>query len=668
MTYAQIQFTKGINLKFKTHRAIARHDLILSDDPFRDSMIRSLYLFFLLVVLLPYDAFPKGEPARARRAYQSALRRAAEHKWEKAEQQILKAIKLHSSYTDAYITYGGWLMDRHQYTAAAEVLKNAEQRCRDGRKIFAKSLAKSLLYSGNLNGSLERIPSNPPDSFWRVLSRQAKFRRESTLRADTGKVLPVGPLWGINTSSPELFPSLSEDGQTLYFTRRMNGIDEDFFYTVPDTCGGWQSARNMGSPPNTLQQEAAQFISVDQHYLFFMRCDNRTLSGWDQGGCDLYMAYRADSVWSTPQSFGGTINTPGFEGMPCLSSDNRELYFVSNRPGGYGGLDIWSSRFEHSLWQPPRNLGPAVNTPGDETAPFIYADNATLYFASTGKTGLGGSDLFMSRKTGDTTWSEALHLGMPLNTSFDEASLSLNAAGDTAYFSSDRDSLAGNFDIYQYPMPERFQPGQVMHLKGYVYDSVDKTPLNYAHIYITDSTTGRDLYQVQSNRGDGSYTIALEVGRTYLFFADRIGYQNSYDTMRINRAFAGLVIPRNYALLPVDYQAPTTDSVVGVFYFTKNSVAIGDSDRQRIQASVQAWKGMPGTLVLVNGYTDNSGTPMLNEQLSYVRAKLVADVIRSGFSAEAIQVQGWGEANPIAENDTDENRDINRRVEIVIRR
>ena len=169
-----------------------------------------------------------------------------------------------------------------------------------------------------------------------------------------------------------MFPWISHDQRTLYFTRRMNNTDEDFFTTSVDSCGGWFTGTNMGSPPNTLNQESAQMISADGHYLFFMQCENRSINGWGQGGCDLYMAYRADSVWSVPQSFGATINTPGYEGMPCLSVDNRDLYFVSDRAGGFGGLDIWIAKFRNGLWQQPVNAGSQINTAGNETAPFLH--------------------------------------------------------------------------------------------------------------------------------------------------------------------------------------------------------------------------------------------------------------------------------------------------------
>lgn len=631
-------------------------------------MGRTLSLLLLFLLLSSWCTGAQTVPARARHAYEAALKAESKHDWGKAEKHILKAIKEYSGYTDAYITYGNWLLDRHQYAAAAKILLDGRNRCNNGVKIFQKALAKSELFSGNVAEAEKHIPAVPTDTFWKALKRQAANMKVLMANEDTSNITPIAPPWRINTAAPELFPSVSADGQTFYFTRRVNGIDEDFFYAKRDTCDGWFAGINMGSPPNTLQQEAAQFVSADGHYLFFMRCDNRTISGWDQGGCDLYMAYRADSTWSIPQSFGATINTPGYEGMPCLSSDNRELYFVSDREGGYGGLDIWSSRFEHGLWQMPRNLGPEVNTSGDETAPFVYADNNTLFFASTGKPGMGGSDLFMSRRASDTSWGEALNLGPKVNTPFDETSLSLNAKGDTAYFASDRDSLAGNFDIYQSPLPRQFQPSEVMYLKGYVYDSIGKDRLNYASIYISDNETGKDLYQVQSNRGDGSYTIALPVGHSYHFLIDRISYQSVTDSMRMDDSLAGQSLTYNIKLLPFDYQKPVTDSLASTVFYVKNSVDISDSAKAKILESLAPYKRIAGVAILVNGYTDNSGTPMFNEQLSYTRARVVADFIKaSGFPAEIVQSQGWGEANPRADNDTDEHRDVNRRVEIIVR-
>lgn len=626
-----------------------------------------LYILLLLAVACPCLSL-RAQPARAHKAYNEALRAYSKHNWEKAERSIRSAIKIHPGYTDACTTYAEWLMARQQYRIASAVMTEAERYCPDGKRVFARHLAKSLVHSSAIDAALTRMPSNSKDSLWNALRRQAVFIRDAQIHADTSKIYPVGQIWGINTKDPELFPFLSGDGQTLYFTRRVAGIDEDFYYAKPDSCEVWQSARPMPYPVNTLQQEAAMTISTDGHYMFYMRCDNRSLSGYDQGGCDLYMAYTADSVWSVAQSFGGTINTTGYEGMPCLSSDNRELYFVSNREGGYGGLDIWSSRFEQGRWQLPRNLGPAVNTPGDETAPFVYADNQTLYFASTGHPGMGGSDLYLSRRK-DTSWGTALHLGMPLNSPYNEVSMSLNRAGDTAYFSTDRDSLSGNYDIYSYRLPPRFQPRQVAYIKGRVYDSLDGTPLNYASIFITDSASGRELYQVQSNRGDGSYMVALTVNGSYFLRTDRINYEDVLDTLRHDLLQPGLSIGHDIAMLPNGYEAPMSDTMLMRVFFARNSITITDSARTALQEALRPLLALPKYRIYINGYTDNTGTPIGNEQLSFTRARAVMTALQGmDIPPDLVDVAGWGEASPLEDNDTEEHRDLNRRVEVIIRR
>ena len=626
----------------------------------------------LLFIVIPISCAVHAQVSRsAGKAYNKALTYRAQHDPVKAESAARVAIRQDPAFIEAYILLSKWLMDEHQYRPAAELLSQGEKSCKDGGKIFAKSLTICLLQEGNYAGALQRISPNATDSGWRRLQAQAYFMQlQMTARKkDTVKPQPVGPPGAINTTDAELFPFRSGDGNIFYFTRRVNGQDEDFFYALRDTCDGWQSGKAMPSPPNTPAQEAAQSISADGHYLFFMRCDNRSATGWDQGGCDLYMAYTADSIWSNPQSFGGTINTPDFEGMPCLSSDNRELFFVSNRPGGYGGLDIWSSRFEHGLWQLPRNLGPAINTAGDELSPFVYADNQTLYFASNGHTGMGGSDLFISRRTNDTTWSAAENMGIPFNTPDDELSLSLNAHGDTAYFATDHFTAAGNYDIYQLPLPAELQPKAITFMKGFVYDSVSQRRLNYANTFITDSATGVELYQVQSNRGDGSYSIALPVGKTYYLFTDRMAYQAVYDTIRCYQSHIDSPVIKNIALLAQDYVKPVTDSLVLTLYFARSSTELADTDKARIADAIKPWAALPDITVFVNGYTDDSGTPLINEQYSYTRARLTgAEVQAAGIHGEMITVKGWGETNPVAENDTDEHRDKNRRVEVVIRR
>ena len=588
----------------------------------------------------------------------------------KACREMQKAIDAAPTFTNAYSALGEWYFKMHRFDSAATVFEQAYKRCPKGNTAFAKPLAKSFVFCDSTAKALQILNNYTPskdNGEWQKLKDQALFINQVMSNADTDTAFNMGPR--INTKDPEMFPFISLDTQTFYFTRRVNNMDQDFFFAKPDSCGGWFTARSMKSPFNTPDQELGQTMSADGHYLFFTRCENRSENGWDQGGCDLFMAYRSDSTWSVPQSFGATINTNDYEGMACLSPDNRELYFVSNRPGGYGGMDIWVSDFEDGLWQPPKNLGPEINTPGNEITPFLHIDNQTLFFASDGHQGMGGTDFFMSKRINDTTWSKPINMGYPINTTADEMSICVSVDGKKVYFASDRDSLAGNYDIYEMKLPQRFQPVPVSYIKGFVYDSISKDKLNYANIFISDANTGNQLFQFQSNRGDATFTITLPVGGKYVCNTTRISYQEVSDTISFTDQYLQNALEYDIPMLPDDYVRPIKDTVVFTVHFPKNSASLTDSDKAMISQAMDPWLMEKGITILVNGYTDNSGTPIINEQLSYTRANLVAQQLTTlGIDPLNIKSQGWGEANPIAPNDIEDNMSRNRRVEVIIRR
>ncbi|MDR3679824.1 MAG: OmpA family protein [Flavipsychrobacter sp.] len=611
-------------------------------------------------------------PPKAVRHYEQALEYNA--KWQKDDacNEMWKAIAEYPAYTDAYSVMGEWYYKMHKYTTSSFIFNQAMKNCKNGYAAFARPYARSLLYDNQPDSALAIIGAYMPaqnNAEWKKLEQQANFVRKALLHPVADTPVNMGPR--INTTSPEMFPSLSADSLTFYFTRRHNNIDEDFYYALPDSCGGWHTAKNMGAPLNTPDQESAQMVSADGHYLFFTRCENRSENGWGQGGCDLYLAYRnaVDSAWSAPESFGATINTPDYEGMPCLSADNRELFFASNRPGGYGGYDLYVARFDNGLWLPPQNLGPTINTAGNETAPYLHIDNHTLYFTSDGHPGMGGKDIFVTRRYNDSMWSPPYNMGYPINSTGDENSVSVTMDGKKMYLSSDKNGIEGDYDIYECPMPDAYKPLPVCALKGYVFDSISKEKLNYASIYINDAQTGTPLYHFLSNRGDGSYMITLIKGKKYVLQADRIGYTDLSDTLYFNSDTLPGLLNENIALLSQDYVKPINDSLITIINFPLNSATLTDSDKIAIQQVLSPWLLEKGVVIMINGYTDNTGTPMLNEHLSYVRAGLVkTEILKYGIDEAMMKAQGWGEASPISTNDTEEGRDKNRRVEVVIRR
>ncbi len=630
---------------------------------------QSLLIFCLFAYVTAFPK-PKEKKDKARIYYNKALQFKAKRRVETATLILKNIIKKHPNFPDAYSTLGEWYFEDHKFQLASNVFGKGMINCHSHAKAFAKPFAKCLVNNNKPDSALLIINEYALASAnmeWEALRQQAMFVRDAIANRWKDSARNMGPR--INTISPEMFPTLSADSQVLYFTRRHNNMDEDFYYALPDSCGGWFTALNMGNPPNTSDQESSQMISADGHYLFFTRCENRSENGWGQGGCDLFMCYRADTVWSAPESFGATINTPNFEGTPSLSADNRELYFCSDRPGGYGGFDIYVSRFEEGLWQVPVNLGPTINTPGNETSPYLHIDGKTLYFSSDGHPGMGGKDLFISRKINDTGWTKPVNMGYPINSTVDDNSVTVTLDGKKIYFSSDRDSVAGNYDLYEMRLPKELQPTPVSYMKGYVYDSLSKDRLNYTSISINETKTNKNLYRFMSNRGDASFMITLPVGVKYTYLVERIGYNDISGTLVFDKQLLQKPMEKNFVMLPEDYVAPIKDSLVLTIYFPLNGSKLSDTDIAAISKALEPWATEKGIVIFVSGYTDNTGTPILNEQLSAQRAALVTkEIKKKGFDDLMIRSQGYGEARAKADNSTEEGRNKNRRVEVMIRR
>ena len=255
----------------------------------------------------------------------------------------------------------------------------------------------------------------------------------------------------INTEHSEYLPFISVDGEKLIFTRLLPGINDEFqedFYFSIKSDSNWIFANEMEI--NTQGNEGSVCISPNGNYLIYTAC-NRIDT---RGRCDLYICVKQkDGSWSEAENLS-SINTRYWESQACFSSDMKYLYFVSDRRGGYGGDDIWRSEITKFGFSEPENLGPKINTFYNEMSPFLHSDNLTFYFASEGHTGMGGFDLFVSKRShSDTTWNTPENMGYPINTYKTENSLAVSSDGKTAYFVSDREGF-GKEDIFSFELPE----------------------------------------------------------------------------------------------------------------------------------------------------------------------------------------------------------------------
>lgn len=637
--------------------------------------MRSFCLFLLCLFFTALASAQGIIGNAAQRSYDKGQEYLKRHNIEKAAACFEKSIKGNPANLDAYTSLGLLYCETAQYAKAADVFQKAAQACPKCTHAFAMPLATALCRAQQFDRAGDVLaqwqkpePMNPRlKQEYDRLRRNIQYGKYALAARYTDTPRNMGPM--VNSAYDEYFPSISRDDSNLVFTRKTNGIDEDFYSAWRDSCGGWFTAKDMGSPPNSAQQEGAQMLSADGHYLFFMRCGNRSLNGWEAGGCDLYFSYTEKDGWSQPVPFGATINTPGFEGMPSLSPDNKELFFVSEREGGYGGKDIYVSRFADGLWQVPENLGPEVNTPYDETAPFISPDNKTLYFTSNGHPGLGGNDIFYSRRKRGGQWEKPENPGYPFNTAFDDVSTCISSDGKKAYLASDREGGYGGMDLYEVNLPEEAQAEPFTYVQGIVYDSLDRTRITYAQLEWIDAATGEPVYHYQSNRGDGSYMGAIALNRKYALHAYRSGFLDRTDTLEFTSTSNIYPDTLNIALLPRDYSPPVYDTMIFKMYFATKVVSGSDSEQTAFRALVAPYLSMEYTQFFINGYTDDSGSPVINEELSFARARGVADWLRDmGVPDEKIHVQGWADTNPLVPNDSEANRYLNRRVEVTLRK
>lgn len=590
----------------------------------------------------------------------------------KAERSYLKSLQKDPQNTAAYLALNMLYQSQNQFDKAADLYLNAVKICTECKKNFPFPLAQSLYQAQRYEEAeqaLNNLTSLEKDKLGNKfiqLNQRIRFGKEAVKHQQTA--VPENMGTRINSEFDDYFPSVTANDSTLVFTRKTNGIDEDFYQAKRDSCGGWFLARDMGSPPNSPQQEGAQMLSADGHYLFFMRCENRSENGWSEGGCDLYFSYTENGGWSQPVPFRGMINTNAYEGTPSLSSDNRIMYFASDREGGYGGLDIWMTVFKDGLWQIPLNLGPEINTPGNEMAPWIAADNATLYFTSDGHPGFGGNDIFLSKKTSDNSWSKPQNLGYPLNSPAEDISFCLTADGTKGYFSSNRPGGLGGMDLYEVTLGKEIQPAPLTLIYGIVKDSLTQKRITYAQIEWSDAETGELLYHYQSNRGDASYFGAIKLHQKLALKVYRSGYLDYEDTLSFEKSNYSPPDTFHIALLPNYYEPPLRDSLLFRQNFVKNEISLSDSTIELIKDKALPYVQQKYADFYVSGFTDNTGTALINEEISFARARLIGNILFDlGIPENKIHIQGWADANPLMPNDSEENRTMNRRVELVVR-
>ena len=566
---------------------------------------------------------------------------------------------------------------------------------------------------------------------------------------------------GPNVNSPfdDYAPSVTADGTKLLFTSRRPGgfgrhvrpqdhlveASEDFWMCLRGPQG-WQPAFHLDRPINSEEPEGAASIASDGQRIYYTRCFQP--DGF--GHCDIYVSDLHGTEWGEPQNLGPAVNTASWEAHPSISSDGRTLFFA--REDSIGGFDIWESTLTDTGWSEAVRLPETVNSPYAEGSPFIHADGVTLYFASNRPGGYGGFDLYVSRKT-ENGWSPAVNLGPWINTEGDEKYLTIPGMGNKAYFASSRPGGFGDLDLYEVEIPLEMRPKPVTTVKGLVLDVRTRKPIE-AEIVLRYLDTGEIAARTTSNSSTGNYLVVLPSARKYSVLARAGGYvdfsdkyeipiQKAYKeivkdillhpartTLRISRQIVDSetgqpipalvvvkrlsedkVIGRAYAdetsglveievpigqNLGLTYKANgyvyTSESLspshqdsfkvvkltkvqpkkpfqfrVNLIFFDFNSDRLKPESTADLQEAVRLLQEYPELKIEIQGHTDSVGPEDYNLALSKRRAEAVKRyLVEHGISPERLVTRGYGESRPVAPNDTETNRRKNRRVEFKV--
>lgn len=470
---------------------------------------------------------------------------------------------------------------------------------------------------------------------------------------------------GVNSENDELGPIISSDGNSLYFARQnvaenIGGEydDEDIWYSVFES-NTWLKAKNFGRSLNTGQADNLVSVSADNNTMFFEK-DNafavrhRTATGWsDFEKLDLSFKNESDFFVANISSDGkALIFSAKLRDNIAYSADRQES-------------DLYVSlKDENEKWTTPLNLGTIINTPGDETSPFLSADGKTLYFASDGRPGYGYQDIFMSRRKGEswTDWTVPVNLGPSINTPGFDAYYTVPAAGDYAYFVS-FDNGFGKADIFRIKLHEDVKPNPVILLKGVVLNSSTKAPLS-AVIHFENLVTGKAVGDARSDPKTGRYQIVLPYGVNYGIRAVTSGFYSVHENVALEQKSSYAEITKDLLMVPIELGE--TVKLNNVF-FEAGLPVLKTTSYPELNRLVVILKENSGIHIQLEGHTDAKGNAEALMKLSQERVDAVKRyLVESGILPERISGQGYGATRPVAPSDTEENSKLNRRVEFKI--
>ena len=529
---------------------------------------------------------------------------------------------------------------------ALAAYKNAE-RFGVADSLLLRKQGDMLRYAGNYKGAEEKykayLDKNPED----VLAL-AGYRSSQKAPAilEAGSAYTVKLDKNFSSSRADYCPAFSDrNGSAVYFSStrnsgtggQMSGITGtkpgDIYCLKKDEKGHWKSPEAAEGELNSEWDEGAACFTEDGNTMYFTVC--RSDPQYPRMA-EIWTSTRNDAKWGKPQALKITADTLSSYAHPALSPDGKWLYFVSDMPGGYGGYDLWRASVVggHGVGA-VENLGPEINTPGNEMFP-AFRPSGELYFSSDGREpSLGGLDLYRAKEDTLTKHWEVLHLPYPMNSNGDDFGITFEGLHNRGFFSSNRASAGRGWDkIYSFSFPEI-----LLSVKGWVYEQ-DGYELPEAVVYMvgndgTNMKIGVNL--------EGSFEQPLAPGGKYLFLATCKGYLNYRAELTVD----SLAQKEHQYVLQFPLPSISIPVLVRGVYYEFDKADLTDNSREALDRLVKVLKENPNITIELSAHCDYRGRAEYNERLSQRRAESVVRYLTEhGIEAERLTAKGYGESQP----------------------
>ena len=584
-----------------------------------------------------------------------------------------KSIKKQKTYILPWLAKANILYRIDSLQSAYDILKKAESCVKSSHVKLDYGLALYSFLLQDYNQAQEHVDKlfevqhhwSSAFKYEASILQQSIYLADSLVRHPHSYELELLPA-SVNSSYDEYFPSLTVDGEQLFFTRlepEEDGLgfwDEDL-YSCSREDESWADAVALPSTINSNKNEGANSISTDGNELFYAAMYGQL------GDMNIYRAEYSNQQWNVPKSLSTAVNSGQWDSQPCLSADGAMLFFTSTRPGGLGNSDIYVARRDsNNVFSAVERLPFPINTPGNDQRPHFHPDGKTLYFSSSGLPGMGGSDLYKSQLMEDGTWTKPENLGFPINSSKDERGIFISGDGKLAFISTNRKGGIGGMDIYQFDLPHSVAPGLTSYLKGTVLDSLTRQPLT-ATIEIYDLTRNQEYRTVDVDPVDGSFLFAFPGSFNYSF------HITSPGKIPISKTITSDSILTSGELLNEEFllSGPSIGNQFRLnnVFFETNSAVLEEISKQELQIVANWMVTVEDTVIFeLQGHTDNRGSEAWNLTLSQQRADAVRNYLVSiGIPDDRLVARGFGMTRPIDTNETEEGRANNRRTEVHFR-